>query len=268
MTSALRVIALGSVQSFAVVSDVHMRSPNDAQTRLFLDCIKNLTKVDVLFCLGDIFDFVFAGDRFYVQHWKEVFGALADLQKRGVRVVFLEGNHDYGFEHFLHATLRESFTVAADAEVVCTHPILGEVVLRHGDDIVCPWHYLWFRKVVKSRVFQSIGKLVPGRLTNAFFNFYARLSRKRDVYRTLEPAYLWKCVGSFLRGHNSVGRQPDVLVIGHVHQHVDALWHTTRVIVGDDWFSAPNILVTNAAGQMQRTYLTPVSSEPWREAWL
>lgn len=268
MKSTKKSVLLGEIQSFAVVSDVHMRSPEDEQTHLFVKCLQELAKVDVLFCLGDIFDFVFAGDSFYVSHWNKVFSAFADLQRRGTRVVFLEGNHDFGFEHFLHEKLKESFSVAADAEAVCTHPVLGEIVLRHGDDIVCPWHYLWFRRLVKARVFQRITKLVPGRATNFFFNFYAQLSRKTDVYRALDPAYLWRCVGNFLRSRSGRGvSQPDVLVLGHVHQHVDALWHSTRVVIGEDWFSAPNILMANSSGQVSRQYLTPVQTEPWREAW-
>lgn len=253
--SRLREIDVGAMARVAIVSDVHMRTPDDARTRAFVDYVRMLRGVDALVCLGDMFDFVYAGDAFYVKHWKEVFDAFAQLQERGMKVVFVEGNHDFGFEHDLHPTLESCFFVAADAVIRMTHPALGAVVLRHGDDVVCPPHYHAFRRVVKSRAFQRAASVVPGRVTNGLFASYARFSRTRDDYRTLDTTFLRRCVDEYVEGLRAEGRPAGLLVIGHVHMHLDFDAKATRVVAGPDWFVAPSVLEIGAEGTLSRTFL-------------
>lgn len=265
MKSTLRSVSLGEVQSFAAVSDVHLRNPEDVNTQIFVNFLKNLANVDVLFCLGDIFDFIFAGNTFYVHYWSIVFSAFSDLKNRGILIVFLEGNHDYGFEHFLHPSLKNHFLLAADAQACCTHPVLGKVILRHGDDIVCPPQYLLFRELVKSRLLQKMLSPVTGRFTHWVFNAYAILSRKKSSRHSLNAGYFWDRVKKFLMDSKTMQSTPDVLIFGHVHQHVHATAFSTKVLVGQDWLISPNILFVNQFGEIRRTYLTSKGSDPWTE---
>lgn len=251
---------LGSVPSFAVISDVHVRSPEDDRAQLLLRTLEavRFETTHTLFLLGDVFDFIYTGSAFHRRMWRPVFEALLRVRKRGVRVFFCEGNHDFGFEHAFHEELKNSFDMVGDVVFSLSHPVLGTVWLRHGDDVVCPDAYARFRALVKSRAFQKTAGVVPGRFTHAFFSSYARLSRTRDKYRALDPAFFRTCLRNYFQKAQSAGLTlPEVLVLGHVHVNVDASCEGVRVLAGPDWFQAPQMLVASEEGHFERLWLTP-----------
>jgi UDP-2,3-diacylglucosamine pyrophosphatase LpxH len=258
--SGLARIALGDVSRFAVISDVHVRTPDDARARLLVRTLDGLQPevAQTLFLLGDVFDFIYTGSAFHRGHWRSVFEALKGVRKRGIKVHFCEGNHDFGFEHSLHSELKECFDTAGDVVFTLSHPVLGDVWLRHGDDVVCPPGYARFRALVKSRGFQKTAGVVPGRLTHAFFSAYARLSRTRDKYRALDPAFFRSCLGAYFKKTKVCGLgQPALFVLGHVHVNVDATCEGVRVLAGPDWFQAPQMTLVSAEGECERFWLTP-----------
>lgn len=257
----MEVRTLGLIARFAVISDVHLKRPDDSLTALFIQSLETLADegVEAVILLGDVFDFIFVAHSYFYRMWAPVFEACARLGARGIKVIFLEGNHDFGFEHGTYAHVRQAFFLAGDCEVTLLHPVLGLVSLRHGDDVVCPPSYRSFRTLVKNFWFQRLCKIIPGAVMQKVFSRYAKLSRSRDTYRVLEPAYLQKCTAEHFEHFR--GQRPAVFVIGHIHTHVDARIGGVRLLAGNDWLTHPNILRCFEDGLVVRTFLRDTPPE-------
>ena len=112
MKKDLRKISIKPVKSFAVFSDIHLRDNKDKNYQLLLNKLNELQDVDSVFFIGDIFDFIYSGNSFFYQHWIAFFEACKNLKKnRNINVYFIEGNHDFGFEHFLLDNVKDCFTL-------------------------------------------------------------------------------------------------------------------------------------------------------------
>ena len=249
----LPLVKLGEISQFVVLSDVHLRNPNSRSTQVFCTYLNGLTtSIHAVFLLGDIFDFIYVGSAYHVSLWQPVFTCLESLRKRGIRVYFLEGNHDFGFAHALPNKIANCFDAVGDVVFQLSHPTLGEVVLRHGDDIVCPPSYPPFRRLVKSAVFQKTTGLVPGAFTYWMFSRYAQISRKTDKYRTLSQDFLKTCLSYYFK---CLPQKMNVLIIGHIHVDLNFEFEDVTFYSGPDWFAKPSALVCDADGKIERNYI-------------
>jgi UDP-2,3-diacylglucosamine pyrophosphatase LpxH len=254
-----KLLDLGESENLIVVSDVHMRTPDDERSRLFckfLDRVGSDVACDTLVLLGDIFDFFNARQVFYYRLWKDVLTRIRVLNERGVRVVFVEGNHDYGFEHSPCKDVKDCFFDCGDVILRTKHPALGEIVLLHSDDVVCPPSYRAFRSLVKSRTFQSVLSPVPGAVTSALFSRYAKISRAKDDYRPLDSTFLTVCAEQFITVLQAVhSLRPDVCVFGHIHVDLDDSLQNVHFLSGPAWFSRPSFLCMSEQGTVVREWL-------------
>ncbi len=240
----MRNIHLNNIHSFCVISDVHLREPNSPLTAKFIQTIRELEKVDAVIFLGDIFDFITVSTPFFLSYWRNVFAAFTELKQKGVEVYFTEGNHDFGFEHFENSQLKKCFTECGDFSLTISHPQYGNIVLKHGDEVVCKPSYHHFRKLVKSNWFQkTTNSLFAGSWMQSIFSRYAKLSRKGDKYRILENSKMEKMIQDFLKKKYS---DCDIFIMGHVHKNVDKMAQVenkmVRILIGQAWFDQPNIL--------------------------
>jgi UDP-2,3-diacylglucosamine hydrolase len=277
----MRIIKLKNVRKFVVFSDIHLRDPNDDITKLFIKSLKSVPEgTDTIFLLGDIFDFITVSRKFFIDLWKEFFLTCESLKKKGIRIYFAEGNHDFGFEYFNHTLLKKYFDDFGDVAFQFDHATLGKVTLCHGDNIVCPPFYLKFRAVVKSKYFQKILTfLFPGFFLHFIFSKYAKLSRKRDNYRTIQKEMILNYVENFLfrnkehmcivssqKNENIFNQnqtwpniKTDVLILGHVHvnmdDHIQRNSKKVRILIGPDWFSQPSILTHTCQDEFIRILL-------------
>ncbi|MEN9529904.1 MAG: hypothetical protein RI932_1777 [Pseudomonadota bacterium] len=260
-----RLLDLGKTNRLVVVSDVHMRTPEDPRTEMFCRFLDELHDCDTLVLLGDIFDFINARQVFYHKLWNKVFGRLKRIRESGVRVVFIEGNHDYGFEHRPCHQVRECFDFCGDFVARIHHSVIGKMLLLHSDDVVCPPSYRVFRGLVKSALFQSCMSPIPGAATSFLFSRYAELSRSKDAYRRLSSSFLTSCVEDFLNTKASTFAEDlKVCVFGHIHVQLDDVLNDVRFVSGPDWFSAPSAMTFSAEGQLQRTWLKDDAVVPER----
>jgi UDP-2,3-diacylglucosamine hydrolase len=253
----VRLVDLGKSQSLIVVSDVHMRHPDEERTKLFCKFLAELPSCDTLVLLGDIFDFINARQVFYYNYWQQVFSLLSRLRERGIKVVFIEGNHDYGFQHGTHPEVKSCFDYCGDFWAKLDHQQLGQVLLLHSDDVVCPPSYLLFRALVKSKLFQWMASPIPGETTQALFSKVAKASRSRDDYRRLSASFLTDCVDRLLTLRMpQLNYAPDLCVFGHIHVPLDDHRRQVRFVSAPDWFSAPSYLHFNQSGEVRRGWLT------------
>lgn len=245
----MRCVALPEQARIAVLSDVHLREPEGRRSRLFIETLHALRGQDLVVLLGDVFDFIHAGQTFYRNRWAALFGAFQELSDSGTRLAFVEGNHDFGFEHFFPQDLASTFAVVGDLELRLIHPALGMIRFRHGDDVICPWHYLPFRALVKSKALQALLGIVPARVMHGIFHSYA--SASRDVgerYRRLETDFLRRCLDARLPQVAS----RETVVLGHIHVNLDMEHAGRRVLAGPDWGTSPNVLFIDERGAFVR----------------
>ena len=104
----MRTINIKEIKNFVIISDVHLREPENHITKLFIETLdkfilekKNKTsEIEAIFLLGDIFDFITVSKSFFIKLWKNVFNKFHEIKSLGISIYFIEGNHDFGFEHF------------------------------------------------------------------------------------------------------------------------------------------------------------------------
>jgi UDP-2,3-diacylglucosamine pyrophosphatase LpxH len=251
------------------LSDIHLFEPDDQQTRLVLDLLASigpgrsapaglpqLSGIRHLFFLGDIFEFIDASVAYFRQLWRSFFDALVELKSRGVQIYMIEGNHDFGFESLSHWT-----AFAGDAGLDFTHSGLqGLLHVRHGDDVVCDRGYLVFREFVKSAPATRLLRLLPAGPAHRFFLKFAKLSREAGSQYALTLPKIQRDVERFLLMHP--GAKPELMIIGHIHVHLDTVVNGVRVVAGPDWHNAPSVLLLTADGELQRCFVNPDRTVP------
>jgi len=77
-------------------SDVHLERDDENKTHVVTTFIRKICfQAELIFILGDLFEF-FYGYRNYIYPWYlEVINALKELTEKGKKVFFLEGNHEF-----------------------------------------------------------------------------------------------------------------------------------------------------------------------------
>ncbi|MBF0441843.1 MAG: metallophosphoesterase [Oligoflexales bacterium] len=183
--------------SLVVVSDLHIKNIHDDNGRLFLRFLDNLMacKIDCLVLIGDVFDFILGSKRFYHKKFEPIGNALMKLAQKGVRIVYLEGNHEFMLKSLGWKGI-EFIDSCSDGLII---PLEGgrKVKIGHGDLIYSSLVYRSFRAIVKSRLFLLLVNLLPGRLIDYFSIKGSQASRSQDKYRPilhdeiLEAAELW-----------------------------------------------------------------------------
>lgn len=132
------------------IADAHLVSPGDANYRLLLRFLGELEgDLDTLYIMGDLFDFWMGFPSQPFTQYDAVLDALERLVKRGCRLVYFEGNHDFH--------LGDVFSQRLQAEVH-TGPAVKNIqgkrlYVCHGDQINREDHYYHLlRFVLRTRL--------------------------------------------------------------------------------------------------------------------
>lgn len=103
--SLLEEIKLSENKKIYFASDFHLGAPNAKKSLVreklicrWLDEIK--TDAQVVFLVGDLFDFWFEHDRVLPKGYSRFFGKLAELSDAGIRIIIFEGNHDMWMQDY------------------------------------------------------------------------------------------------------------------------------------------------------------------------
>ena len=93
-------IKLNKGKSIYFSSDNHLGSPNYSDSlireKLFISWLDKIkTDAQVIFLLGDLFDFWFEYYKSVPKGFTRVLGKLAELSDSGIKIYFFVGNHDY-----------------------------------------------------------------------------------------------------------------------------------------------------------------------------
>ena len=91
-------------------SDNHLGAPSDKESRIrerrfimWLDSIKE--DAEIIFLLGDLFDFWFEYKHSVPKGFTRTLGKLAELSDNGIKIYFFVGNHDYWMNDYFEKEL-------------------------------------------------------------------------------------------------------------------------------------------------------------------
>ena len=224
-----------------VVSDIHLRQSDDERARLLIDLTERLGPSVEMFVLnGDIFDFCFGGGRYFREKFAAIGAALTTLSGRGVRVVFIEGNHEFHMDQIGW----EGVAVVQERDFVVTLRSGAKIKLMHGDRLKNERLYLAFRAFCKSKIVGYLSRFLPGKLLDAYAVAHSGYSRGQDKYRTLDHEEI---LGHFDRWMGA--GEPPHGIIGHFHvPYAEPRRTGTGMMLSVDSWDKPNALTFEAGG--------------------
>ncbi len=169
------------------IADAHLGRPWDFNYRTllgFLDGLKGNT--DILFILGDLFEFWTGYKNVPFTQYLPVLEMLREIKESGTNIVYFEGNHDFHMGPFFEKTLRAEIYRAPRVLVVNGK----KVYLCHGDEIIDnDYGYRVLRFLLHNSLTGILLPLVPYRLTSFVADRMSRLSSRNHGERNRKWDY-------------------------------------------------------------------------------
>lgn len=222
-------------------SDFHLGAPNADKSRerelriiRWLDSVKH--DAEIIFLVGDLFDFWFEYKLVIPKGYVRFFGKLAELSDAGIELIIFKGNHDMWMDDYF--TKELNIKVFRESQQYVFNK--KKFYVGHGDGLG-PGDYAY--KFLK-RIFEgTIPKLLFGRVMHpnlGMFLGYAWASnswkkheKEDDVYHfeSEDKEYLFQyCREVEAKEHH------DFYVFGHRHHKFDLQVNSTsRYINLGDW---------------------------------
>lgn len=193
------------------MADAHLRERDfDLQEKIIRFLEQEKENLETLVILGDLFEFWFGFDTFAFEGYRPVLDKLEALVKRGVRIRYTEGNHDFGLGNYFQDRLRAHIDVK---ESVIE---LGEkrVYMAHGDladrqDRL----YRAFRRVLKNTITYWIMRHVGPGLTKKVASILSAVSLGKRAHKSTERVdnvFQQFAMSKFRAGY-------DVVILAHCH---------------------------------------------------
>ncbi len=212
---------------FSAISDVHVKKSGDSAEDLLLSFLKNddVKSSDIIFLLGDIFDLMIGPHSQYFSRFQNFFKELELILNRGVKVYYVEGNHDFHisklYRNFLkvHSHLNNSSFVMAPFFEINDHG--KKIYLAHGDDIeLNNTNYKLFKAFVTSWPLKTFANyFMPHFFIKSVGEFSSEKSRKRNNKRYSQDSDLTPVRENFRASVEYFYKinPSQIYVLGHSH---------------------------------------------------
>ncbi|MFI3281456.1 MAG: UDP-2,3-diacylglucosamine diphosphatase [Rikenellaceae bacterium] len=236
-------------------SDIHLGAGSVAEQRaterLFVEWLERVSAdATAIFLCGDIFDFWFEYQRVVPRGFVRTLSKISELTERGVKVLFMAGNHDMW--------VRDYLTVECGVEIYTapTTFTLGakKVHVAHGDNLNIKGNFKlklmnsFFRSKLARALFST---LVHPDLALKFGQWWSASSRKKHSVETPELRYR---LLSYLRDYAVDHHQEhhdDIYIFGHLH-YVEAYdKEQPQIFFMNDWSSDPHYLALSEDGKAE-----------------
>ncbi len=140
----------------STISDIHVTKEKNYDYLLSFMNHKSVLDSDLIIFLGDIFDLMVGNHQEYIDEFEEFFLQLEKLLRKGKKVIFFEGNHDFHLEGLFNFFLDNRKLEKSFFEY-----IKGGTPLRvkdkgyyfsHGDDIeIGNYYYKIYKLLIRNR---------------------------------------------------------------------------------------------------------------------
>ncbi len=220
------------------VSDLHLRGPDDANQRLFLEFLERRVRParGDLVIAGDLFDFWYGLPSRVPDPFREVVDALEGLPS----VVYFEGNHDVRLARALGAASR--IEVVEGGRRMRVHGL--DLHVEHGDHVdPADVGHMAFKRFMLSKPAAVVARVLGARALQWVGGTAAILSRgDMDAVLGQDPRWL-AAARVFAAGRAGAGA--DLTVLGHGHWL--GWWDEPLVCLGD-WLVFHSYLRVDADG--------------------
>ncbi len=164
-----------------------------------------------VYFLGDIFDFWFEYKYLIPRGFTRTLGAMANLTDKGVKLFFINGNHDV----WTFSYLQNELGVKILKEMTITEIGGVKFCLAHGDELIGErWHNI-LKGAFKNRLLQMLLSSLHPRWVFAFAMNWSRHNRLRCGNKLTfrgEKDPLFKMAVNFERSNDV-----DNFIFGHMH---------------------------------------------------
>ncbi len=235
------------------VSDVHLGGGDAAEARSsqtrFIEWLDSIApSAREIYLVGDIFDFWYEYYSVVPKGFVRVLAKFAELTERGVRVVFIAGNHDMWVkDYFAKECGVEMYTTAQVVEIEGKR-----VHLAHGDNLNIKRSFAlrlmngMFRSPIVRFLFSW---LVHPDIAMRFGQWWSSSSRKRHLPNEGEQHKGVDILIDYARSHHAE-LQCDYYIFGHMHTVANKpIDGGARVMLMNDWSSKPHYIVIDKGGE-------------------
>jgi UDP-2,3-diacylglucosamine hydrolase len=198
------------------LSDLHLESGTSGPALRFARfLLEEPRRGDIVILGGDIFDLLVGSKAVFWERFSGIFNALKDAGSRGVRVHYLEGNHDF---HFSPIFAGHSNIVVYTADFEISTNLRHRLWVSHGDLIDSEdAGYRFLRAFTKNAVFRTFLLALPGKFVDFIGSSSSGASRKYSTGRAenegtgrLRKLYLEFARSKVREGYRHV-------LVGHSH---------------------------------------------------
>jgi UDP-2,3-diacylglucosamine hydrolase len=201
------------------LSDIHLQPFHDERTSALIGFARTLEPGDQLFLVGDIFEFWMGGHQTWVDRYPQVVEAIIDLRKRGIEILFFEGNHDLHVDPYFERLGCKVFT---------TPQILNlygrKVRVEHGDDFNPDDRgYVFLKWFLRNPFLRWASITAPGSWVTFFSDWGTGASHQRTSREGRRPEVIDDIKRRTRLYVEKLGRESDfdILVMGHTHVRED-----------------------------------------------
>lgn len=200
----------------STISDVHIKASGDEAEELLLKFLRHplVQQSDCVGFLGDIFDLMCGPHTIYLTQFERVFSAIDELQARGVKVVYIEGNHDVHLKKLFAKKWKKDEVIVSQ-----THVLLQDgsysYYLSHGDDHeVDNVSYQKYKKLIFSAPLRFVANyLLPYSLLEYVGRKASSKSRKKG-FKVFDEN---RVRARFRAGVETTNPKANIIIGGHSH---------------------------------------------------
>jgi UDP-2,3-diacylglucosamine hydrolase len=222
-------IVLREGQKAYFSSDYHLGVPSLAKSqereKLIVRWIESIEHdAQVLFLVGDIFDFWFEYNHAVPRGFVRLLGKLAQLADRGVELVVFTGNHDMWMSGYLTDELGASiYRNPVHFEFVTYDGIGSQVLVGHGDGLgPGDKTYKFLKQVFENSFFQFVFRIVHPDVGIWIAKEWSKRSRLANVNKG-EERFMGEDKEWLLHYCKEVEQRQhfDLYIFGHRHLTLD-----------------------------------------------
>jgi UDP-2,3-diacylglucosamine hydrolase len=200
---------------FFFLSDLHLQDGKQPQSERFVRFLNEVPKPgDMLVLGGDIFDLFVGNKSIFHTRFSEVLGAIHSLALGGVRVFYLEGNHDFQMNGAIEE--GQNFQIFKDD---FSMEFLGKKIwISHGD-LIDPEDrgYRFLRWLTRSRMVQLLVAILPGKIIDLVGNRSSQSSRKYNDRRVNDNTKKRLRALYFAFADQKISSGYEFVFVGHSH---------------------------------------------------
>ncbi len=184
-------------------------------------------KADVLYIVGDLFDFWFEYASVIPRRFFRILCGLHRLREKGIDIQYIVGNHDCWAETFF----PDEMGIRVHFETVT--PVLQgkRFLIGHGDGIARKdIGYRILKKLLRNRLAVRLYKTIHPNAAFKMALFFSRLSRNQRFIKDKDEEYAAYARSFFVLGF-------DCVVLGHTHRPFEYREGDRTYINTGDWMN-------------------------------